>query len=240
VLPTRNYRDTCSVFQTLVNLSDVTIVLDDNSERPFPYRERCTEYIAMRRTAPWNAPANLTMLLYRAFVHNCEWIVSLDDDIILGQTFQDREAVDAVVDRMARGCVDICHFRLRELWNSDSDYRVDGIWGQKTFPVVRRNWFFYDDVTVVRPDERLHTAAFPTSLQARIEIDERHVAYHTGCLQPSDRRARVEKYRLEDPGNRFQRDYQYMLDDRSVALAPVPEADVAVIRRLRGSGNASE
>jgi hypothetical protein len=240
VLPTRNYRDTCSVFQALVNLSDVTIVLDDNSESPFPYRDRCTEYIAMRRAAPWNAVGNLTLLLYRAFVHNCEWIVSLDDDIILGQTFQDRAAVDMVVDRMARGRVDICHFRLRDLWDSDSHYRADGIWGQKTFPVVRHNWFFYDGVTVARPDERLHTAAFPISLKAHVEIDDRHVAYHTGCLRPSDRRARVEKYRVEDPENRFQRDYEYMLDDRNLMLAPVPEGDLAVIRRLHVSGGAPE
>jgi hypothetical protein len=230
-MATRNYDGGSSSFETLRNLSDVTIVLDDNSVSPFPHRALCTEYISIRNELPWNAPANLTLLVYRAFVHGCEWVVSLDDDVILSSGFQTRSDVDETVDRMEARNADICHFPLRDLWGSSREIRVDGIWSQKTFPVVRRNWFFYGDFTLRDPSLRLHTAAFPADLRVRNLVHPVHVAYHTGCITPDLRRSRVEKYAVEDPDNHFQADYSYMLDERGLELETVPEADAAVIRR---------
>ncbi len=231
VLATKNYADTSAVFETLRDLCDLTIVLDDNSTSPFPHKDECTEYIQLRHGEQWNAPANLTLLLYRAFVHGCEWVVSLDDDIILSPGFRSRRDVDDVIDRMEAEKLDFCHFRLRDLWNSEREVRVDGIWSQKTFPVVRRNWFFYDGVTLRDSALRLHTPAFPTGIRSRGIIHPTHMAYHTGCLTPEMRKARVEKYRLEDPENTFQSDYSYMLDDRAFKVEPVPPADLKLIRR---------
>jgi len=240
VLATRDYDDACGVFDTLSALCDVTIVLDDNSSRPFVHRDRCTEYIALRHDSPWNAPANLTLLLYRAFVHGCEWGVSLDDDVILSHGIRDRAALAALIEALDAKGIDLCHVPLRDLWDSDDRYRTDGVWGAKTFPVIRRNWFFYDGLTLRDAGERLHTPAFPSSLRARWIIDPRHAVYHVGCLTADARRRRVEKYAREDPDHVFQRDYSYMLDERALALAPVPGADLAVIRRTFGRAGASE
>jgi hypothetical protein len=230
IMATKNYRDECSAFRALSGLCDVAIVLDDNSAAPFPYRGDCTDYIAIANEERWNAPANLTLLMYRAFVLGCEWVVSLDDDVIPGSGFQAQSDVLEVVETMAARKYDICHFKLRDLWNSDHEVRVDGIWSDKTFPVVRRNWFFYPGVTLRDPALRLHTAAFPADLRIRHFIHPNHRIYHTGCMTPERRLARVEKYRVEDPDHTFQQDYSYMLDDESLVLEAVPKADIEVIR----------
>lgn len=235
VLATKDYTGDCSTFETLQDLCDVTIVFDDNSASPFPHRNECSEYIAARNGEQWNAPANLTLLLYRAYVHRCEWIVSLDDDIIPSHDFQNRRDVDAVVDRMQAGSFDICHFRLMDFWNSVREVRVDGIWSRKTFPVVRRNWFFYDGITLRDPALRLHTAAFPANLRTRSFIHPAHIAYHSGCLTPIMRAARVAKYRREDPLNTFQADYTYMLDDKGLEVEAVSPDDLEIVRRKHRS-----
>jgi len=238
VLATRNYDDGCAVFRTLADLCDVTIVLDDNSGVPFVHRDRCTEYIALRHETPWNAPANLTLLLYRAFVHGCEWVVSLDDDIILSHGMRERTALAALIDRLEAADLDLCHFPLRDLWDADDRYRIDGVWAQKTFPVVRRNWFFYDGLTLRDPGGRLHTPAFPSSLRPRWIVETGHAAYHVGCLTADARRSRVEKYGREDPDRVFQRDYSYMLDERTLEVSRVPDADLQVIRQTLGRAGA--
>lgn len=229
-MPTRNYSDGSSAFQSLQALSDVTIVLDDNSASPFPFQDQCTDYIAVRNRQAWNAPANLTLLLFRAFLLGCEWVVALDDDIIPAATFSTRGDVDEVVQFMRSKKLDICRFPLRDLWNSLDTVRVDGIWSHKSFPVVYRNWFFYEGLTFKSPELRLHTAAFPASHRARTFNHPDHRVYHTGCFTPSMRESRVAKYRREDPDNRFQRDYSYMLNDQGLELDEVPEADARLIR----------
>ncbi len=230
-MATRNYDGATSTFETLQELSDLTIVLDDNSDSPFPHEALCTEYLSMRNALPWNAPANLTLLIYRAFVHGCEWIVSLDDDIILSSGFRSRGDVEEAVDAMEARGADICHFPLRDLWDSHRQVRVDGVWSRKTFPVLRRNWFFYGDATLRDPSLRLHTAAFPADLKVIDMVHPEHVAYHTGCMTAELRRSRVRKYAVEDPDNTFQADYAYMLDERGLQLQAVSDADAALIRQ---------
>lgn len=229
-MATRNYTGACSTFETLRALSDVVLVLDDDSSDRFPHREDCDDYIFVQRSGRWNHQANLSVLLYRAFVLGCEWVVSLDDDIIPGSGFRNRRDIDLMIDRMERRRLDLYHCRLRDLWNSNEVYRADGKWARKTFTVVRRNWFFYDAITFQNPELRLHTATFPANLRKRSAMCADDVVYHTGCLTPESRRERVEKYRREDPGNTFQDDYEYMLDDRNLLLEPVPPADLAIIR----------
>ncbi|MBV9080326.1 MAG: hypothetical protein JO102_04315, partial [Elusimicrobia bacterium] len=210
VMQTRNYRDDLSSFETLAGLSDVTIVLDDNSTEPFVHAAACTEYLSLRGSSPWSHQANLNLLLYRAFVHGCEWVVTLDDDMLTSHGFQDKAAVHAVIDRMEAESLDLCRFRVRDLWESSERYRSDGVWGQKTTPVIRRNWFFWDGISFRDPALRLEVPAFPENLRVRWSVDPTHVVYHAGNLTDERRRARVEKYRREDPENAFQSDYSYI------------------------------
>jgi hypothetical protein len=237
VLPVRDYRPGQSAFAALRRLSDVTIVLDDSSREPFPHREECDEYLRLEHRGPWNDQANRTLLLYRAFVHGCDWVLFVEDDLVFGSTFQTREdAARLAAELEARGR-EVVRFPFRELWDSRERWRADGPFGRKSIAVMRRNWFAYERITLKDPGLRLHTAPHPANLRQRLLVDDRHVAYHTACLTRADREARVAKYRLEDPRNRFQRDYDYLVDERGLELRPVPPADVAVLEAAAREGS---
>jgi len=234
LMPVRDYSDATSAFAALRELSDVVIVLDDNSSRPFPFRAECDELVRLDNRESWNDQANRTLLLYRAFVHGCDWALFMDDDLAFSHDFQTRSDAERLVAELAARRRDVCRFVVRDLWGSIRHYRNDGVWGQKSIAVLRRNWFADDAITLRDPRLRLHTPAFPANLRARQALDRRHVAYHTGCMTPAERTARVAKYRREDPDRRFQRDYAYMLDESGIELVEVPDQDLRVLEKRVG------
>ena len=148
VMQVKNYSDSCSVFESLTELSDFTIVLDDNSTTPFPYRDRCDEYLTLANGGPWNAVANRMLLMQRAFVHGCRWLVEMDDDIVFSNGFQTKADVLALIEEAERRKADVCLFRLRDLWESKHEFRTDGIWARKTFNVLVRNWLYYRSISL--------------------------------------------------------------------------------------------
>jgi hypothetical protein len=229
VLSVKNYSDACSAFGSLRALSDMTIVLDDNSGTPFPYRDECDEYLTLSNGLLWNDVANKTLLMYRAFVHGCEWLVTMDDDIVFSHGFQTKDDVRSLIEEVQRRRVEICLFPLRELWESTRQVRTDSAWGRKAFNVLRRNWFFYRNISLRDASRRLHSPLFPKNMRPRRLVVDRHTAYHTGCISASARAARVEKYRVEDPDNSFQRDYEYMLSEDGIRLGPVPAEDLRIL-----------
>jgi hypothetical protein len=233
LMAVRDYDDELDAFAALARLSDVTIVLDDNSREPFPHRARCDHYLRLENHAPWNDQANRTLLMYQAFAHGCDWVVSIDHDLAFSHGFRTRDDVARLIAEMAAKGQEVCRFPVRELWESWDHWRADGVWGRKSIAVVRRNWFAYPAITLKNPARRLHTAAHPANLRQRLRMETRHVAYHAGCRTRAAREARVAKYAREDPAHEFQADYAYMLDDRGLELRPVPPEDVAVIDELR-------
>jgi hypothetical protein len=233
LLQTRNYSDDCSVFNSLKQLSDITIVLDHNSDLPFKYRDRCDEYLVLRNRALWHDLANRTTLLYRALVHGCNWIVSMDDDIVFSHNFQTRNDAVRVIAEMEKQGKDTCLFTLRDLWDSSSHYRVDGVWGRKSLMALRKNWFYYENITLPDPQvDRLHRPVYPTNLRSRgtytVKFGD-YMAYHTGCLTRTQRLHRVDKYKREDPEH--PRAYSYMLDTAGIMLEEVPASDRPVLSR---------
>ena len=233
LMAVRDYTDELGAFEALKRLCDFTIVLDDNSTESFPHRERCDEFLRLENRQPWNDQANRTLLMYRAFAHGCDWTISIDHDLAFSHGFRTRDDAAKLIRELEDDGREVCRFPLRELWESWSQWRSDGIWGRKSIAVLRRNWFTCPAITLKDPRLRLHTAPFPANLGQRLRIETRHVAYHSGCRTLADRRARVAKYAHEDPGHEFQRDYAYMLDDRGLELRPVPPDDLAAIHELR-------
>lgn len=234
VLSVKNYSDACSAFESLRALSDVTIVLDDNSDAPFPYRDRCDEYLTLSNPGPWNDVANKTLLMHRAFVHGCDWLVCIDDDVVFSHTFQTKADVLSLIEDLQRRRVEICLFPLRDLWESTREFRADGVWARKTFSALRRNWLFYRSISLRDPSRRLHSPLFPKNMRPHRLIVDRHTAYHTGCMSREARLARVEKYRVEDPDNSFQSDYAYMLSDDGIRVEAVPDEDVRILDEKLG------
>lgn len=229
VLSVKNYSPVCSAFESLRALSDVTIVLDDNSDASFPHCDECDEYLTLSNDCRWNDVANKTLLMQRAFVHGCDWIVSIDDDVVFSHGFQTKADCRSLIGELERRRVDICLFPLRDLWESTQHVRVDGIWSRKTFNVLRRNWFFYRNISFSDPSRRLHSPVFPRNMRSRRLIVDRHTAYHAGCMTRAARLARVAKYRIEDPENAFQRDYAYVLSDDGLRLEDVLAEDRRIL-----------
>lgn len=219
LLTVRNYKEDCSVFESLRTLTDFTIVLDDNSRFTFPHRDECDEYLSLTNRAQWNDIANRTLLMQRAYFHECEWVVCSDDDIIFSHNFQTRKDVDRVIRSLEAENKDTGRFLLRDLWNSVSQYRSDGVWGRKTFVVLRKNWFFSASFKLPAPSSRLHRPVYPAKQKQQVAILRECVAYHTGCFTETDRITRVEKYAQVDPKHEFQDDYSYMLNTDGLVLA---------------------
>ena len=236
ILSVKDYSDACSAFDSLQALSDVTIVLDDNSSTPFPYRDRCDEYLTLSTRSLWNDVANKTLLMQRAFVHGCDWLVCMDDDIVFSHGFQTKADALLLIEEMQGRRADVAIFPLRDLWESPDAFRADGIWARKTFNVVRRNWLSYRSITMRDPGRRLHGTLFPVNMRPRKLMIDRHTAYHTGCLTREARVRRVARYRVEDPENAFQADYSYMLSDDGLRVEQVPSDDLAVLARKIPTG----
>ncbi|MEZ5102074.1 MAG: hypothetical protein R3C15_20180 [Thermoleophilia bacterium] len=242
VLAVRDYDPTCGVLDALRALADVVIVLDDGSTAPLRRDDRIDELVRLERRGGWNDAANRLLLLQRAFVHGCGWLVCLDDDLIPSAGLRTRDDAAREIDALRRRRADVGRVPVRDLWESADRFRVDGVWGRKSYPLLRRNWLADGSITLPDPARRLHAPVFPRNLRARAVVLDHLAVYHTGCLTHEDRAARVERYARADPRNEFQRDYAYMLDERGLALAPVPAADaplLAALRRDAGERDAS-
>lgn len=234
VLAARDYDPACGVLDALRALADVVIVLDDGSSPPLARDpDRIDELVRLERRGPWNDAANRLLLLERALVHGCDWLVCLDDDHVPSAGLQTRDDAAREVDGLRRRGADIGRVPMRDLWESPERYRVDGIWGRKSHPAFRRNWLADRSITLPDLARRLHAPVFPRNLRVRSVLLDHLALYHTGCLTRAAREARVARYATEDPRNEFQRDYAYMLDDRGLELAPVPPADRPLVERLR-------
>lgn len=231
LMTVKNYRDRSGAFESLQALSDITIVLDDNSTTQFKHRHQCDEYIALENKLLWNDTANRTLLMYRAFVHGCQWTVWIDDDIIYSKNFQCRGDVIRYINFLEAINRDTGWFVLRDLWESHNQYRTDGIWSRKSITVLRKNWFYYPKINIPAANLRLHRPVYPGNMKQPTFVTKKYIAYHCGCFTHAARAARVAKYCEQDPQNGFQKDYSYMLRTRGLKLAMVTTPDLDVIRK---------
>lgn len=185
-----------------------TVVVLHHSPVPVPFK--CDQLIST--TGQWNCTANNYTLMWWAKVHSCDWVVRLDDDMIAPKL--DFKELAATCDRMRDDFVSVAMY---DLWGP-KHARVDGVWGQKRWPILNRNWV---DIRPPDPDKRLHFGAMGRPLNV-----SRGCVYHTGCSTPEKRAARVDKYRKEDPKNEFQADYSYMTNETGLVLVPVDSIDL--------------
>lgn len=229
LMTVKDYKEDCLAFQSLRSLTDLTIVLDDNSNLPFPYRNICDEYLTLRHNIKWHDVGNRTLLMHRAFIHGCDWVVWSDDDILFSHNFQNRKDVERAIAVLETANKDTGRFILHDLWDSIRQYRKDGIWANKTFVVLRKNWFQCGAVRLPSPCIRLHTPVYPINRTEQVLVLQDYIAYHTGCLTVADREERVQKYAKEDPNMQFQEDYSYMLRTEQLELANVPEVDLSCV-----------
>lgn len=235
LLPIRNHAHYLAGF--LANVApqvDGILALDDGStdgtREILESRPEILEMLHNPVDRPtWDEMGNHARLLEAASRHRAEWVLSIDADERLEKSF--RRRCERVIRRGRWLGYTAYGLRLRELWDSRNQYRIDGIWGQKTVPRLY----------ALRADHRLdrrelHGSKAPR--QARIEgrypIADLNL-YHLGMLTPELREQRRKRYEALDPTARWQPKigYAYLTDSTGLRLCEVPKGreyhdDVAV------------
>jgi glycosyltransferase involved in cell wall biosynthesis len=174
--------------------------------------------IAPRTPHVWDEPRNKRLLLDAAARHGAEWVIALDADERVERDFRAR--ADAVIDDADREGHLAFAVHLRELWNSPTQYRADGIWGRKRVPRLFRLLPDHDP-----GDAELHGPWAPN--QGRAADGSFRIAdlivYHARMIDPADREARRRRYETLDPDCRWQAiGYAYLTDETGIVLEDVP------------------
>jgi len=228
LLCTKDYIDECSVFETLKELTDFVIVLDNNSKTRFPYADQCDEYIVLN-CDQWEDFGNRVTLFYRAFVHQCKWAVTLDDDMIPGASFSVRQDVVDVINRLKNADAEVALFMLRALCKKEG-----GVYHRYTygggdgglFSVVNKNPFYKKNISMLDPQEnRLHRRpdCFPYSSSVKMRD---LTVYHAGSSTPEKRLARYNRYQNElDSDNKFQGSYENLISEENKMVDLIDEID---------------
>jgi len=202
---------------------DGIVALDDGSiDGSAEFLEARPEVLQVLRVSPdrpyWDEVGNYRALVAAALRQEAGWLISLDADERVEREF--RKRCERVIRRGKTLRYSAYAVHLRELWNSTSEYRVDGIWGSKT--PARLFKAREDHEFDTRP---LHATKAP--LQSRIAgsypVADLNV-YHLGMLHHEDRVARRRRYELLDPENRCQPKlgYAYLTDEQGLCLRRIP------------------
>lgn len=165
----------------------------------------------------WDEPGNHRRLVDAALRHGADWMLCLDADERLERHFRIR--AERVIARGALLGLSAYALEMRELWDSRSRFRVDGIWGGRL-----RARLFRACQGASFDARELHGQKAP--LQGRIRgVYPRAdlIFYHLRMVLPQDRQARRARYERLDPDCRWQSiGYSYLTDSRGLRLRHLP------------------
>lgn len=165
----------------------------------------------------WHDYANRITLAARAARLDCDFIVQLDDDELLGPSLTRERALE-ICRQVKEGNYSQARVSVRTVWN-EKEWRADGIYEKqvKTFfqvnPLLLKNpsfqWGF---------DKQLHH--FPNLDLPALKVED--YIYHFGLRTPSLRRKYVEKYERQDPECKFSAwPYAKHADEEGLILKPI-------------------
>ena len=157
-------------------------------------------------------------LLVRAQELGASWVLCCDADERYEQAFlRGFPSIRAAAEENGRVRLTL---RLRELWDSPTQYRVDGIWGQKTrsrvFPLPATMTF--DNL------KPLHGPWYPAELSSPefVNVIDYNL-YHLNMIRPEARAARRDRYNAIDPNKEAQEiGYDYLTDESGLKLESIP------------------
>jgi hypothetical protein len=201
---------------------DGIVALDDGSSdgsyEQLAAHPSVLEVLRQPRDRPfWDEPGNHRQLVHAALRHNAEWILCVDADERLERDFRTR--AERVIARGRWLGMSAFAVRVRELWNTTDQYRVDGIWGRKL--VARLFRARADHEFDTRPLHS-HKAPLQSKYRGRYPFTDLTI-YHLGMLRREDRAARRHRYEVLDPESRWQAvGYSYLTDERGLQLRRVP------------------
>ncbi len=200
---------------------------DDGSGEYFEAQPKVLSvvYRPVRIPHEWDEPANRRELMRVASQYRPDWLLALDVDERLELDFRCRiQPYLRAAQWLGRTIVSQ---PLREMWDSLSTYRCDGIWNGKRRQRLFR-WSAHHQV-----DPKAFHGTWTSVVRG---ASERALAspipiYHLGMLTETMRQQRVEKYQALDPEHRFQPiGYAYLNCKDGLCLASVhPDQDFQLL-----------
>ena len=237
----QNYDPRYGTFKCLKSLCDFTVVLDDNSTQVRSITsllsEKPDEHLLLTRPlrSLWNDTGNRTMLMYRAYLADCKYVLPWSADVLPSAALF--KWILNMTQSGGFACYhnfDFFQCELREVWNSLDTWRSDGRWSDKRNVFLQRNWFFDSNYKMPEASGRLH--AYPWGHNGRkktqiFNMPKGFSIYHFGGMTPEQQTARVAKYAIEDAGNHFQADYKDLADETGLEFSAVPHEDQDFFKR---------
>jgi len=165
----------------------------------------------------WDEPGNHRRLVDAALRHGAEWMLCLDADERLERHFRIR--AERVIARGALLGLSAYALEMRELWDSRSRFRVDGLWGGRL-----RARLFRASQGLSFDARELHGQKAPLEGRRRGVYPKADlIFYHLRMVHPQDRQARRARYERLDPDCRWQSiGYSYLTDSTGLQLRPLP------------------
>lgn len=207
---------------------DSIVAIDDGSTDAtadiLAAHPKVVELIRRPAGQPWRERDNHIDLIKAGRRHGANWFLCIDADERIELRFG--ENLPAILDQADTRGVDAFTLRLREMWNDDRHYRVDGAWGTKA-----RYRLFRNNPAHAKFDPRqLHRNWMPLEIVSNLaKVGARlpHSIYHLRMIEHADRVARYERYKALDPQGRFQSEgYDYLIDEAGLELEAIArEAD---------------
>jgi glycosyltransferase involved in cell wall biosynthesis len=204
---------------------DAFIVVDDRStdrSGEILRAEPKVSTIIKIEDGEWDEALNRQILLSKAQELGTEWVLSIDPDERLQLSFLEEIRRIAVTNK-----IDNVDYRLsmRELWNNPLTYRCDGIWGAKARTILFKLPEKLD-FTVLK---LLHGPWYP----GRAAVQHLPFsAYHLKMIKAKDRIGRWQRYKTLDPECKYQRDYDYLIDESGLELRAVRRNESYDVRYL--------
>ncbi len=165
---------------------------------------------------PWDEAHNHRMARELAGQCGADWVIAVDADERVERTF--RERADREIARALGEGWRTLSVAIRELWDSPSTYRADGMWGDKQqarlFRLLPDNE--YDD-------RRYHPHWAPLNGKVNGFFKRGDlILYHLRMIRDEDRRLRRDKWNELDPHGEWQSvGYDHMTDETGLILEPL-------------------
>ncbi|MEO8503367.1 MAG: glycosyltransferase family 2 protein [Acidobacteriota bacterium] len=206
-------------FENLRSLVDGIVALDDGSiDGSAEFVAAQPEVLRLLRSPrspdhSWDDAGNHRRLIEASSDFAPDWLIGVDADERLEQDFRSRaESIIAAGRRCGERAYRV---EVRELWDDDQHFRVDGIWGQKSSArlfAARRDHEFHS--------QRLHSHWAPLNSRSQGDFPRADLfLYHLRMLTAEDRQGRRERYEALDPTRDFQEiGYSYLTDTVGLRL----------------------
>jgi hypothetical protein len=210
-------------FENVRGRVDAVVLLDDGStDAGGDYASAQPETTVLLRNDPrvkdgWDEPGNRRKLITAGQELGADWFLTIDADERVEDAFWND--LDALLRRAGESGTDAFKFRLREMWNSPTAYRADGVWGRKTKLAFFRNAGAAHDFD----DSAWHGEWVPMHYMREGRCREiPYDLFHLKMIHEADRIARRDRYKALDPGNKYQPiGYDYLTDDRGILITPL-------------------